>query len=145
MRALIQRVSHARVLVGERVVSEIGPGILTFLGVGPTDTAEDVEKLISKIAKIRIFEDESGKMNRSILETQGSHLIVSQFTLYGDVWQGNRPGFSNAAPPELARQLYEWALKKSAEIGLPTSAGEFGADMKIELTNVGPATFWLEV
>ena len=144
MRALIQRVRSARVRVGDEVVGEIGPGILTFLGVGQADSETELKWLIRKILNLRIFEDEAGKMNRSLLDVQGGHLIVSQFTLYGDCSQGNRPGFSEAARPELARSLYENALKLSREAGISTQGGRFQAEMQVELVNDGPATFFLE-
>ena len=145
MRAVVQRVSKAEVQVGGRVVGSIGHGLLTLLGVGSGDTRVHVEKLVSKILKLRIFEDEQGKMNRSLSDIQGGHLIVSQFTLYGDVSKGNRPSFVQAADPVLARELYEHALAFSASHGVKTASGEFQADMKVELVNDGPATFLIEI
>ncbi|RYZ73372.1 MAG: D-tyrosyl-tRNA(Tyr) deacylase [Proteobacteria bacterium] len=144
MKALIQRVSRAEVVVDGKTVGKIGPGILTLLGVGKTDSLKDAEWLMQKISKLRIFEDEAGKMNRSLLDSSGEHLIVSQFTLYGDTDQGNRPSFINAGPPAHARQLYESAVEISRRLGLKTETGQFQAEMSITLTNEGPVTFMIE-
>jgi D-tyrosyl-tRNA(Tyr) deacylase len=144
MRALIQRVRSGRVKVGDEVVGEIGPGILTFLGVGQLDSKTEAEWLIRKILSLRIFEDEKGKMNRSLLEIQAEHLIVSQFTLYADCSQGNRPGFSAAARPDHAQSLYQHAIQLSQSAGIRTATGRFQAEMHIELINDGPVTFFLE-
>jgi len=144
MRALIQRVRSARVRVGEETVGEIGPGLLTFLGVGQQDSSKEVQWLIRKVLSLRIFEDDSGKMNRSLVDIQGEHLIVSQFTLYGDCSQGNRPGFSAAARPERAQPLYDEAIQMSRAAGVRTQTGRFQAEMHVELTNDGPVTFFLE-
>jgi D-tyrosyl-tRNA(Tyr) deacylase len=144
MRALIQRVRWAKVHVDQELVGEIGPGILTFLGVGKGDDESKLEGLLGKILKLRVFEDENGKMNRSLQDVGGSHLVVSQFTLYGDCSQGNRPSFVEAAPPEVARALYERALLLSEAAGVRTAGGRFQADMKVSLENDGPVTFWLE-
>lgn len=144
MRALIQRVKSAQVTVEGNSVGSIGPGILSLLGIGAHDTEEDLEWVMSKILKLRIFEDPSGKMNLSLKEVGGSHLIVSQFTLYGDVMSGNRPGFSNAAKPEHARGLYERALEMSRAQGVSTAGGKFQAHMEVSLVNDGPVTFWIE-
>jgi D-tyrosyl-tRNA(Tyr) deacylase len=144
MRALIQRVRWAKVEVEGEVVGRIGPGILTFLGVAKGDDVASMEGLISKILRLRIFEDEAGKMNRSLLDVGGEHLIVSQFTLYGDCSQGNRPSFVAAAPAETAREVYLKALAYSAAQGVRTEAGRFQADMKVSLENDGPVTLWLE-
>jgi D-tyrosyl-tRNA(Tyr) deacylase len=144
MRAVIQRVSKADVRVNDEVVSEIKGGILTLLGVAKNDTEEQMRKIIQKIAELRIFEDENGKMNRSLLDTGGSHLIVSQFTLAGDTSSGRRPSFVNAERPELAKALYEKAIDFSKGLGVPTTGGIFQADMKITLVNDGPVTFVLD-
>ena len=148
MRALIQRVRSAQVEVvssGSReITGKIGHGILTLLGIGPQDTPAVVERGIEKILKLRIFEDENGKMNRSLLDVQGGHLIVSQFTLYGDTSQGNRPSFTGAAPPSLAEPLYLHALKHSQALGAQTLGGRFGANMEVSLLNDGPVTMMLE-
>jgi D-tyrosyl-tRNA(Tyr) deacylase len=144
MRAVVQRVRRAKVAVDGEVVGEIGPGLLTLLGIGDGDTRKELEWLIRKIAALRIFEDASGRMNLSVSDVSGSHLIVSQFTLYGDVIKGNRPSFAGAARPEVARALYEEALTLSRSLGLPTSGGRFQAHMNIELENDGPVTIILE-
>lgn len=144
MRALLQRVQSASVRVGDEVVGEIGPGILTLLGVGAQDGLKETEWIIRKILSLRIFEDPSGKMNLSLRDVGGSHLIVSQFTLFADCSKGNRPSFIEAARPEVARSIYEHALKLSAESGIETRGGRFQADMKVSLINDGPVTLWLE-
>lgn len=144
MRALLQRVKEARVVVEGETVGEIGPGILTLLGVSATDTERDVEWIIGKIAKMRIFEDADGKMNLSALDQKLEHLIVSQFTLYGDASQGNRPSFIQAARPEQAKALYEKAIEVSKKLGLKTEVGKFQAHMEVRLLNDGPVTIWLE-
>jgi D-tyrosyl-tRNA(Tyr) deacylase len=143
MKAVIQRVKHAKVVVAGETVGEIGPGILTLLGVARGDTEADLERVIQKILKLRIFEDAEGKMNLSLLESGGSHLIVSQFTLLGDTRKGNRPGFADAAPPDVARALYEKALTQSRALGARTEGGRFQADMQVSLLNDGPVTFVL--
>jgi D-tyrosyl-tRNA(Tyr) deacylase len=143
MRALLQRVTHAKVDIDGRTVGEIGPGLCVLLGVGPTDTSVDAEKLWNKIKKLRIFDDEEHHMNRSLLDTGGSALVVSQFTLYADTRHGNRPGFSKAAAPQLADELYlEFCEIASADTTVAT--GVFGADMQVSLTNDGPITIWLD-
>jgi D-tyrosyl-tRNA(Tyr) deacylase len=144
MRALIQRVKWAKVSVGGQIVGEIGPGILTLLGIKNTDTEKEVEWTMSKISKLRVFEDNDGKMNLSLLDLKLEHLIVSQFTLYGDTEQGNRPGFADAARPDLAQALYEKALHVSRDLGIKTEAGKFQAHMEVSLLNDGPATFLIE-
>jgi D-aminoacyl-tRNA deacylase len=145
MRALLQRVKWAKVTVDGKTVGEIGPGILTFLGVGELDTEQDVEKLVTKIAKLRIFEDEMGKMNDSLLDRgkEVSHLLVSQFTLFGDLSKGNRPSFTGAGNPDSAKKLFEHAVSYSKNIGLTTEAGVFRAHMEVSLLNDGPVTLWL--
>ena len=144
MRALIQRVKWARVHVDGTCVGEIGPGILTFLGVGQGDTEKELDWTLTKILNLRIFEDETGKMNLSLLDVKGEHLIVSQFTLYGDTRKGNRPGFSAAAPPAEAAKLYEKALELSRAKGVKTAGGKFQAHMEVSLLNDGPVTLWIE-
>jgi D-tyrosyl-tRNA(Tyr) deacylase len=144
MRAVIQRVSRAEVQVNGERVSEINAGILTLLGIAKNDTEEQMRKLIQKIVELRIFEDENGKMNRSLREIGGSHLIVSQFTLAGDTSSGKRPSFVNAERPEIAKAIYEKALQFSNELGISTTGGIFQADMKITLINDGPVTFVLD-
>ncbi|MFL5815339.1 MAG: D-aminoacyl-tRNA deacylase [Bdellovibrionia bacterium] len=145
MRAVIQRVSKAEVRVNGELVSEINAGILTLLGVAKNDSEAQMRKLIQKIVELRIFEDENGKMNLSLRDIGGSHLIVSQFTLAGDTSSGKRPSFVNAERPEIAKTVYEKALQYSSELGIPTTGGIFQADMKINLINDGPVTFVLDV
>jgi D-tyrosyl-tRNA(Tyr) deacylase len=143
MRAVVQRVKEAEVRVDGEVVGRIESGLLTLLGVGKGDTDADLEKLIRKIVKLRIFEDAAGKMNLGLSEVGGSHLIVSQFTLYGDCSQGNRPSFMDAGSPDEAKRLYGRALELSASLGVPTQGGRFQADMKVSLVNDGPVTLIL--
>ena len=144
MKAVIQRVKKAVVHVDEKEIASIGPGLLTFLGIAKGDTEADLQKLIEKILVLRVFEDAQGKMNLSLGDVGGSHLIVSQFTLLGDCWTGRRPSFGGAESPELAEPLYESAIRMSTEQGIPTFGGRFGADMKVDLLNDGPVTLLLE-
>ncbi len=144
MRAVIQRVSRARVSVGENVTGEIGPGLMVLLGVGREDGPEAAEYLAEKIANLRVFEDEAGKMNRSLVETGGAALVVSQFTLYGDVRRGRRPGFDRAAPPEPAKALYELFVEELRRHGVRVETGVFQAQMTVELANEGPVTILLD-
>ena len=144
MRAVIQRVLTAQVDVDGKTVGRIGRGVMTLLGIRQGDTEKELEWLMSKIAKLRIFEDDQGKMNLSLQDVGGEHLIVSQFTLYGDAAKGNRPSFIDAARPEIAKPLYERALELSRGLGLKTEGGQFQADMKVSLVNDGPVTLILE-
>lgn len=144
MTAVIQRVKKASVIVDGNEVSQIGVGILTLLGVAKGDDSAKLEKLVTKICELRIFEDDQGKMNRSLKDINGEHLIVSQFTLLADCSQGRRPSFTNAEFPDRAKQFYEQALELSRRQGIKTLGGVFGADMKVELLNDGPVTFVLE-
>jgi D-tyrosyl-tRNA(Tyr) deacylase len=144
MRAVIQRVSTARVVIDDKEHSSIGAGLLVLLGVEKEDTREDAAALARRIVELRIFEDEAGKMNRSIAETKGNILAVSQFTLLGDCRRGRRPSFDPAAPPELAKPLYEQFVKEVDSLGVPVATGVFQAMMEIELTNQGPVTFILD-
>jgi len=146
MRLLIQRVSHAKVTVDGEVTGEIGKGMLVFLGIGADDDQPACRKFAEKIVRLRIFEDADGKMNLDIEETGGSILVVSQFTLYGDVRKGNRPSFTNAAPPEKGEELYgQFCKELEAFLGAHRIArGRFRAMMDVELTNVGPVTIWLD-
>jgi len=144
MRAVIQRVIRARVSVGGEVVGHIGPGLLVLLGVAKDDTKADAEYLAAKTTGLRIFADENGKMNLSLAETHGAVLVVSQFTLYGDTRKGKRPSFDEAAPPELARELYEYFVAKIREVGMPCETGRFQAMMHVELVNDGPVTILLD-
>jgi D-tyrosyl-tRNA(Tyr) deacylase len=145
VRAVIQRVSQAEVTVAGRSVGRIGPGLCVFLGVGKDDSPSSADHLAEKIKNMRIFEDSDGKMNRSLLEVQKGVLVVSQFTLYGDCRKGNRPSFSDAAPPEKAEKLYEHFVQRLRNAGLAVATGQFGARMDVALTNDGPVTFILEV
>lgn len=145
MRAVVQRVSEASVRVDGKVIGETGPGLMILVCAMGGDTEAEAEKLAAKIAKLRIFNDEAGKMNRSLLDTGGGALVVSQFTLPGDTSRGNRPGFSSAAPPAEGERLYEHFAKALAALGPHVETGQFGADMKVSLTNDGPVTLWVEV
>jgi D-tyrosyl-tRNA(Tyr) deacylase len=144
VRAVIQRVSSAAVHIDGREHSRIGAGILVLLGVEKEDTAEDAAGLARKIVELRIFEDEAGKMNRSVAEAGGQVLAVSQFTLLGDCRRGRRPSFDPAAPPDLAKPLYERFVSEVEALGIPVATGVFQAMMDIELTNQGPVTFILD-
>lgn len=144
MRALIQRVSSARVVVGNEVTGEIGPGLLVFLGVNRTDQEADLKLLAEKIINLRIFEDEQGKMNQSVQEVGGAILVVSQFTLYADCRKGRRPNFLAAAPPELGAALYERFVAELKIKGMTVATGRFGAQMAVELVNDGPVTIMLD-
>ncbi|MEW2915317.1 D-aminoacyl-tRNA deacylase [Leisingera sp. JC11] len=144
MRALIQRVSEASVTVDGAVIGEIGPGLLVLVCAMAGDSETQAEQLAAKISKIRIFKDEGGKMNRSVLDTGGSVLVVSQFTLAADTRRGNRPGFSTAAVPAEGERLYEYFAEQLAALGLKTAKGRFGADMKVRLLNDGPVTIWMD-
>ena len=140
MRAVLQRVSRARVTVGEEVVGEIGRGLLVLLAVAPTDTAEQARWLADKVVGLRIFADEADKMNRSVAEVGGGVLVVSQFTLYGDCRKGRRPSFLGSAGPDLAVPLYEAFVEAVRAQGVPAATGRFGAMMQVELVNDGPVT-----
>ncbi|MFN2160242.1 MAG: D-aminoacyl-tRNA deacylase [Anaerolineales bacterium] len=144
MRALVQRVINGRVSVSGQTVAEIGPGLVILLGVGPQDGDEQIRYLVDKIANLRIFEDQDGKINRSVLDIGGEVLVVSQFTLYADTRKGRRPSFTNAAPPEIARPIVEQFAELMESRGVPTRKGEFGAHMLVEIANDGPVTIWLE-
>jgi D-tyrosyl-tRNA(Tyr) deacylase len=144
MRAVVQRVSRAKVTVNGWTAGEIGQGLLVLLGVGQQDTDADAAYLAEKISGLRIFEDEDGKMNRSVRDVSGSVLVVSQFTLYGDVRRGKRPSFDEAAPPELARRLYELFVGQIQTAGLRCETGRFQEMMQVELVNEGPVTILLD-
>lgn len=144
MRAVVQRVSRASVRVDGSVVGAIGPGLLVLLGVGVSDTEEDARWLCDKTLHLRIFPNESGKFDRSVRDVGGEVLVVSQFTLLADVAKGRRPSFSDAAPPEKARQLYEYFTALVREAGLICATGEFGARMEVELVNDGPVTIVID-
>jgi len=144
MRAVVQRVSRAQVTVSGETTGEIGLGLLVLLGVGRDDTEADATYLAEKIAGLRVFEDAEGKMNRSVEDVGGSVLAVSQFTLYGDVRRGKRPSFDAAAPPERARQIYEFFVDQIRAAGLRCETGRFQEMMKVELVNEGPVTILLD-
>ena len=145
MKAVVQRVLNASVVVDGKQVSSIDKGYLTLLGVAKGDSEEQLQKLMTKILALRIFPDETGKMNLSLKDVGGEHLIVSQFTLLGDASKGNRPSFIGAELPDRAKELYEKALVLSESQGVKTQGGIFGADMKVSLLNDGPVTLLLEV
>ena len=144
MRAVIQRVSHAKVTVGDEITGEISRGLLVLVGVATTDTEADADYLADKTAGLRIFEDHEGKMNLSVGDIKGAILAVSQFTLYGDARKGRRPSFDSAARPEQARKLYEYFVLKIRAAGLRCETGRFQAEMKVELVNDGPVTILLD-
>ena len=144
MRAVLQRVSQASVTVDGEIIGQIGPGLLILICAMPDDTEATADALALKISKLRLFKDDAGKMNLSIAQTGGAALIVSQFTLAADTSRGNRPGFSGAAKPDHAKQLYEYFTRQLAALNVPTQNGEFGADMAVNLTNDGPVTIWLD-
>lgn len=144
MRAVVQRVSRAEVRVDGRVVGRIGRGLLVLVGIATGDTREKGKALAEKIVNLRIFDDEQGKMNRSLLETRGAVLCVSQFTLYGDCRKGRRPSYDQAASPEAARSLYEAFLESLRSFGVTVEAGQFQAMMEVELVNDGPVTLLLD-
>lgn len=141
---MVQRVSRAQVSVGEEVVGKIDAGLLVLLGVSKDDSSVDAEYLATKVVGLRIFEDENGKMNRSVVEMGGAVLAVSQFTLYGDVRKGKRPSFDDAAPPQVANQLYEDFVQKVRDAGVRCETGRFQAMMQVELVNDGPVTILLD-
>lgn len=144
MRVLVQRVSEASVTVAGSRIGAIGPGLLLLVGVTMTDDAEDARYLAGKVANLRVFEDEAGKMNRSALECGYAALVVSQFTLYGDTRKGRRPSFVRAAPPAQAEPLVDLFAAELRSAGLPVETGHFGAEMAVGLVNAGPVTLWLD-
>ena len=144
MKALVQRVGYARVKVAGETVGEIGAGLLILLGVGADDTEKEAAFVADKCANLRIFEDDAGKMNRSLIDTGGAALVISQFTLYGDASHGRRPSFSAAAPPELAEPLYLKFVELMKNAGVPVATGRFRAEMAVELCNDGPVTIMVE-
>ena len=144
MRIVLQRVSQARVSVDDQVIAEIGPGLLLLVGIGPTDGEEQGRYLAEKIANLRIFEDQDGKMNRSLLDVAGGAIVVSQFTLFADTRKGRRPSFTDSAHPLIAEPLVKRFASFLVEQGVPTQSGEFGAHMLVEIANDGPVTIYLE-
>jgi D-aminoacyl-tRNA deacylase len=143
VRALLQRVSEASVEVGGECIAEIGPGLLALVAAGTGDSDQNARRLAEKIARLRIFGDDQGRMNRSVVDVAGSVLCVSQFTLYADLARGNRPGFTAAAPPELGRTLVDAVADQLRLNGLEVQSGRFGAHMRVSLVNDGPVTIWL--
>ncbi len=144
MRALIQRVTSAQVTVDNEIIGKIDQGLLILICAMAGDTEAEAEQLAQKISKLRIFQDENGKMNRSILDIGGAALIVSQFTLAADTKRGNRPGFSAAADPQTGNALYSFFTSQIGALGIQTANGQFGADMQVSLTNDGPVTIWMD-
>jgi D-tyrosyl-tRNA(Tyr) deacylase len=144
MRAVLQRVTRAEVRVGEERVGAIGPGLVVLLGVGPGDDAPVADGLARKVAELRIFADDEGRTNRSLLDVGGEALVVSQFTLFADTRRGRRPGFTGAALPDLAIPLYERFAAALEAMGVTVARGRFGAEMQVELVNDGPFTIWLD-
>lgn len=144
MRILLQRVSRARVMVDGETIAQIGPGLVLLVGVAPHDQQDQARYLADKIAHLRIFEDQDGKMNRSILDVGGEAIVVSQFTLFADTRKGRRPSFTDAAKPQIAEPLVEQFAAFLTELGVPTQNGEFGAHMLVEIANDGPVTIILE-
>jgi D-tyrosyl-tRNA(Tyr) deacylase len=145
MKAVIQRVQKGNVSVGGKTISAVKMGLVILLGVGPDDTREKTQKLDQKIANLRIFEDQNGKMNMSLLDIQGEVLVVPQFTLYADTKKGHRPSFTDAAPPEIAEPLVNYFSFCLEELGLSAPLGEFGAHMLVKIYNDGPVTIVIEV
>ena len=144
MKAVIQRVTESAVRIGDETVGQIGPGLVVLLGVGQHDGPADADWLADKICNLRIFEDQGGKMNRSLLDSGGEMLIVSQFTLYGDCRKGRRPSFTQAGDPDTARELYEYFIRKVEATGIHTESGRFRAMMAVSIVNDGPVTLILE-
>ncbi|ELY4542917.1 D-aminoacyl-tRNA deacylase [Cronobacter sakazakii] len=145
MIALIQRVAHASVRVGDEVTGEIGPGLLVLLGVEKDDDEQKANRLCERVLGYRIFSDKQGKMNLNVQQAGGSVLVVSQFTLPADTEKGLRPSFSRGAPPEQAQALYDYFVSRCRVAGMTTETGRFAADMQVSLTNDGPVTFWLQI
>lgn len=145
MRAIIQRVSFGQVIIDDKLVADIKMGLVILLGVGREDDQNKASLLAKKIAQLRIFEDDQGKMNLSLVDVKGSAIVVSQFTLYADTRKGNRPSFINAAPPEIASPLVDFFTEELRKEGIPTQTGEFGAHMFVHLQNDGPVTISLEI
>ncbi|MBM3143868.1 MAG: D-tyrosyl-tRNA(Tyr) deacylase [Chloroflexi bacterium] len=144
MRVVVQRVSRGRVSVDGRAIAEIQSGLVILLGISPDDGEEQIEYLTHKVANLRIFEDDEGKLNRSILDVDGEALVISQFTLYADTRKGRRPSFTDAATPEAADPLVKRFAEKLTSEGVPTKTGVFGAHMLVEIHNDGPVTIWME-
>ena len=144
MRALLQRTTGARVTVDGELVGEIGPGLVVLVGVGPADDEAVADALAQRLTELRIFRDEEGRTNRSLIDIGGAALVVSQFTLFADTRRGRRPGFTGAAPAEQGDRLYRRVATTLAGLGVPVATGTFGAEMAVELVNDGPFTIWLD-
>ena len=144
MRALLQRTTSARVTVDGEVIGEIGPGLVVLVGVAPADDEAVADALAQRLTELRIFRDDEGRTNRSLMDIGGGALVVSQFTLFADTRRGRRPGFTGAAPPEQADRLYRRVAATMAGLGVPVATGTFGAEMTVELVNDGPFTIWLD-
>ena len=144
MRIVLQRARHAKVSVNDQAIAEIGLGVVLLVGIGPTDGEEQARYLAAKIVNLRIFEDQDGKINRSLLDVGGEAIVVSQFTLYADTRKGRRPSFTDAAAPQIAQPLVEQFAALLVERGVPTQTGEFGAHMLVEIANDGPVTIYLD-
>jgi D-tyrosyl-tRNA(Tyr) deacylase len=144
MRVVVQRVTHASVAVTRSIVGQIEGGMLVFIGIGPDDTDKEITQMVDKLVGLRIFSDDQGKMNRSLLDNKGEMLVVSQFTLWGNCRKGRRPSFVDAAPPEIAEPLYEQFSLEAAKHGIQVASGLFGADMQVTIVNDGPVTLVLE-
>ncbi|WP_170573279.1 D-aminoacyl-tRNA deacylase [Ruegeria atlantica] len=144
MRAVLQRVSHANVSVDGQVIGQTGPGLMILVCAMQEDDEAKADQLAAKISKLRIFKDDAGKMNRSVVDIEGSALVISQFTLAADTSRGNRPGFSEAASPDVGKHLYEVFAQRLQARGVPVETGKFGANMAVELVNDGPVTIWVE-
>lgn len=144
MRVILQRVNQGSVTVEGQTIAEIGLGLVILLGVGPEDGEDQINFLVNKIANLRIFEDDQGKINRSVLDVGGAAIVVSQFTLYADTRKGRRPSFTDAAPPQIASPLVNRFAEKLGALGVPTQTGEFGTHMQVEIHNDGPVTIWME-
>ena len=145
MRLLVQRIKEARVDAAGKEIGKVGAGLCLFLGIAKGDGKENADALAQKVAELRIFEDENGKMNHSLRDIQGEILIVSEFTLYGDCAKGRRPSFSRAAPPEEAERLYDYFVRRLKDLGLEVATGKFQAKMEVALTNDGPVTFIIDI
>ena len=144
MRVILQRVNQGSVTVDGKTIAEVRLGLVILLGVGPEDGEEQINYLTNKIANLRIFEDDQGKINHSVLDVGGGAIVVSQFTLYADTRKGRRPSFTDAAPPEIASPLVDCFANRLAALGVPTQTGEFGAHMQVHIHNDGPVTIWME-
>ncbi len=144
MRAVLQRVSRASVSVDGEVIGQTGPGLMILVCAMQGDDEAKADQLAAKVSKLRIFKDDAGKMNRSVKDIEGSALVISQFTLAAETSRGNRPGFSDAAPPDRGEHLYKVFAQRLRDYGVPVETGQFGADMAVELVNDGPVTIWME-